>query len=1106
MGWCHLVAPRIRVFVFAALFILLMSVATPALAVTVTVPDSNLDAVVRTRLGIPQPIPLTDTDMLLLTSINAPNLGITDLSGLEYAVNLTYVNLQDNQLTSIAPLANAVALTNLNLYGTGGVSDLSPLSGLHDLYWLAVAGNQVSDLTPLSGLADLRYLWLGVTLNAGTPQEQEYGNPVTDLSPIAGLTQLDGLGVSHTGVTDISVLSGMTVLKQFTCTSVQVADISVIANMPELTYLRLASPNMTNLSPAAGCTKLTDVVIHDTQISDVSPVVNWPGLTKLNLRDNRITDISPLVANAGIGSGDAVQLQGNYLDLTAGTPNRNDIDTLLGRGVVLTYEPQNVFSVPGEVTFADAALEAAVRTTLMIPQPLPVTESDLLGLTNLDAGSLGITNLGGLEHAANLTNLNVSDNDIADLTPISGLANLTALNVAGNQIADLSALSGHSKLTALYLGLGVNLGQPTEYHWGNNVSDLSPLSGLTSLRYLYMDSNEVSDLSPLSELPQLGYLVVSRNNLSDVTPLAGMSNLVYLTLARNSISDISPLAGLTNLTYLRLGNNQISDLTPLQGLTALTNVGIATNNVTDISPLVANSGIGSGDLVDVSNNRLGLTAGSASRNDIDALLARGVVLTYEPQNVVSTPSTVAFQDAALEAAVRTQLGISQPLPLTPTDMLRLTTLTARGLGIKNLQGMEYARNLWSLNLGDNDIADISPLSNLTALRSLWLYNNPRLTSCAPVARLTNLTLLWMSGNNISDITPLAGLTNLQTLFLGTTSNPSTPQEVQLGNNISDLTPIANLTSLRDLAFNHNPVSDVSPLRQLTNVSYLVAVDCDITDISPLSGMTQMTRLRLGDNRISDISPLGNMPSLTDASLRSNRIKDVSPIASTPRFTNLNLEDNLLTDISSFTDNPNLGSHTVLRLARNYLDVADGSPTRTAIETLLARGVALTFEPQNTTPGQIPTGEDVSVTVGQATVVFSEVTSGGTLTVTPYAPRRTGPSNFRLLPNLYFDIHPTATFTGPATVILRVPDDYTKDLANLRVFHWKNNGWETIVPAVDTQARTLTFQTDSFSDFGVGESLVEEVSTPASSSMSLALFAGLVVALMPVIRRARLQTR
>src|SRR5687768_1744031 len=57
-------------------------------------------------------------------------------------------------------------------------------------------------------------------------------------------------------------------------------------------------------------------------------------------------------------------------------------------------------------------------------------------------------------------------------------------------------------------------------------------------------------------------------------------------------------------------------------------------------------------------------------------------------------------------------------------------------------------NLKELNLGSNEISDISPLSQLTNLTSLDLDSN-EISDISPLSQLTNLTSLDLSSNKIS---------------------------------------------------------------------------------------------------------------------------------------------------------------------------------------------------------------------------------------------------------------------------------------------------------------------------------------------------------------------
>ena len=77
---------------------------SPYVTPVVIIPDANLHAVIRDALGKSRFAPITVTDMASLTTLDAHNRNIQDLTGLEFATNLTELNLADNPL-------NAASLT-----------------------------------------------------------------------------------------------------------------------------------------------------------------------------------------------------------------------------------------------------------------------------------------------------------------------------------------------------------------------------------------------------------------------------------------------------------------------------------------------------------------------------------------------------------------------------------------------------------------------------------------------------------------------------------------------------------------------------------------------------------------------------------------------------------------------------------------------------------------------------------------------------------------------------------------------------------------------------------------------------------------------------------
>ena len=240
------------------------------------------------------------------------------------------------------------------------------------------------------------------------------------------------------------------------------------------------------------------------------------------------------------------------------------------------------------VSIPDARLAMAVRKHL---GGAALTRYAVSNLRNLRATHHRITSLTGLEHAINLVLLSLGGNSVSDISALAGLTNLTTLSLGNNSISDISALAGLTNLKHLSLG-------------NNSVSGISALAGLTNLTNLSLGGNSVSDIPALAGLTNLTTLSLGNNSVSDISALTGLTNLTNLSLGSNSISDISALAGLTNLTRLSLGNNSISDISALAGLTNLTTLVLWDNSVSDLSPLVENTGLGSGDTVDVRSNPL----------------------------------------------------------------------------------------------------------------------------------------------------------------------------------------------------------------------------------------------------------------------------------------------------------------------------------------------------------------------------------------------------------------------------------------------------------------------------------------------------------------------
>lgn len=81
-------------------------------------------------------------------------------------------------------------------------------------------------------------------------------------------------------------------------------------------------------------------------------------------------------------------------------------------------------------------------------------------------------------------------------------------------------------------------------------------------------------------------------------------------------------------------------------------------------------------------------------------------------------------------------------------------------GIKDLEGIEYAVNLVSINLSKNNIRNISKIKNLKKLNNLELCEN-KIEDVSFFNELINLESIGLDCNNISSIPNLGNLKNLE---------------------------------------------------------------------------------------------------------------------------------------------------------------------------------------------------------------------------------------------------------------------------------------------------------------------------------------------------------
>lgn len=104
-------------------------------------PDSNLENELRITLGISPGDPIYPSSLTTLSQLDLSDKNIVDLTGLEHAVNLTHLNLSQNEIELIAPLSALSQLVELDLSNNNIGQVPNDLAGLTQLQTLLIQSN-----------------------------------------------------------------------------------------------------------------------------------------------------------------------------------------------------------------------------------------------------------------------------------------------------------------------------------------------------------------------------------------------------------------------------------------------------------------------------------------------------------------------------------------------------------------------------------------------------------------------------------------------------------------------------------------------------------------------------------------------------------------------------------------------------------------------------------------------------------------------------------------------------------------------------------------------------------------------------------------------------
>ncbi len=396
-----------------------------------------------------------------------------------------------------------------------------------------------------------------------------------------------------------------------------------------------------------------------------------------------------------------------------------------------------------EVSIPDPGLNAAIREALQIPSG-PLTQQDMLNLTDLDASRRNVSSLVGLETARNLASLNLQINNLTNFTVSTQLKNLLVLDLSLNPIADASFLNGMTNLTTLFLegvaitnldlspgltalnSLDLNNNSLTRFDLPANLTNLVSLdlgfnsltrfslpAGLNNLNKLFLELNQITNLTLPSDLTALSELDLHENQLSSFTLPAGLTNLIELELSFNQLTNVSLPTDLSSLTELDLDENRLATLNLPSNLVSLADLHLRANQLTNFN-LPAD--LRALHFLDVSENQLGHFDLPADLNELSFLR----ISSNKLSSFTIPPGLTNLSGVFLRFNQLTNLVL-------PTDLGHLATLDVVGNQLTRLDLPPGLTNLAALILVENQLTELTLPPDMAQLTTLDLEINPLTT-------------------------------------------------------------------------------------------------------------------------------------------------------------------------------------------------------------------------------------------------------------------------------------------------------------------------------------------------------------------------------------------
>lgn len=418
----------------------------------------------------------------------------------------------------------------------------------------------------------------------------------------------------------------------------------------------------------------------------------------------------------------------------------------------------------------------------------------MTNLQTLDLSQSDVSDIGCLAQLRKLEVLNLRSTRVEDLSCLEQLQNLLWLDVSDTRVHDFTALRFLQRLK--YLNVSRN--------W---VQDVVPLRFLPALRTLKLcNSGSLGPLELVLNAPNLEACHLHDTMLTDLFFLAGTPKVQYLDIRRTHVVDLSPLALLNDLDTLLIDDSKLtSDFGSSELRQENARWASGLKNLRNLQILQT-----SAEIHEDEDFAYALPVDGSILLHFPKLqaLETPALVNYD----VMYPALDTLCDLQLHHWTSDdlrQLAVDSKVVNLKTLKLALPSSPE----IVDLLPLDAFENLQNLELVDVLFEDLAPLASLVHLEKLDLSLKSR--SKRQLARkyqreqnfsfmeaLVKLEALTLAGRvDFKDASVLASLTGVKKLSLN-------------GSKVTSLAPLAKLTQLEYLDVASTPIGSVEELESL----------------------------------------------------------------------------------------------------------------------------------------------------------------------------------------------------------------------------------------------------------------------------------------------------